>query len=167
MAPAADASRVGEGSYLKPGDIVVSRTLPLKSALVRHENIVAPGEDPIRLVPTSNAYVLRPDESKVLSAYLELFLLSPLGRSRFDALGTGESRMKTYSRDAFSQVEVPVTPLKEQQVTAQRWNELQMERRELLEFEARLDRDFKAEFNELMFDLHEAEESSQEKAHRG
>lgn len=167
MAPVTDASGVGEGSYLQPGDIVVSRTLPLKSALVRHEDIVAPGADPIRLVPTSNAYVLRPDESKVLPAYLELFLLSPLRRLRFDALGTGESRIRTYSRDAFSQVEVPVTPLKEQQVAGRKWNELQMERRELLEFEARLDRDLKAEFNELMFDLHEAGGSSQEKAHRG
>ena len=98
------------------GDVVLAKSLPFRSAVVR----VRAGE---RVLCSGNLYIIRPDRDRVDPTYLKLFLDSPLGQAQLRRISSGTSVLTIPIRD-LKDLRVPLVPMEEQKEIAAAYAEL-------------------------------------------
>lgn len=95
---------------LKSGDILIpARGTSVRTAIFEEQSYTC--------IASSNVIVIRPDENKLLSAYLKMFLDSPMGVKLLTAMQQGATIISISYKD-LKEMEVPAPGLDEQRKVA-------------------------------------------------
>ncbi len=105
---------------LKKNDVILSMNIgdTLKVAIVY--------DNDRKIIPASNLYVLRCDESIIDPVFLKILLESKVAFSIFNAFKVG-STVTSISADLLNKIQIPVPPLSEQQIVVKKYLIMQEE----------------------------------------
>lgn len=104
-------------AFIQNGDILMSKTAPFKFAIVDID-------DKEKVVATGSLYILRPDQTKIDSTYLNMFLQSKLGQEQLKRYVTGTT-IPTLSVAAFNKLIIPQKDKSTQNQLAKEYKKLQ------------------------------------------
>ena len=100
---------------LQDGDVLLpARGTAIRTAVFREQSYPC--------IASSNVIVIRPDQKKLDSTYLKLFIDSPIGNSLISSLQQGMTVMNISYKD-LKVLEVPMPPMEKQQVVAKEYSE--------------------------------------------
>ena len=112
----ASIERREERYCVADGDVILSKSLPFRTAVVR----VEPDE---RILCSGNFYIIRPDRTQIDPIYLKLFLDSQLGQTQLRRISSGSSVLTIPVHD-LQNILVPLVPLEEQKKIAAAYESL-------------------------------------------
>lgn len=100
---------------LKSGDILIpARGTSVRTAIFEEQSYTC--------IASSNVIVIRPDQNKLLTAYLKMFLDSPMGVKLLTAMQQGATIISISYKD-LKEMEVPAPSIDEQKKLADEYEE--------------------------------------------
>ncbi len=110
-----EEERKVQNYLLRDGDVLMTaRGTALRAAIFEEQSYPC--------IASANVIVIRPDQKKMNSTYLKLFIDSPIGNSLISSLQQGMIVMNISHKD-LSSLEVPFPPIEEQERVAKEYKE--------------------------------------------
>ena len=110
-----EEERKVQNYILQEGDVLIpARGTAIRSAVFEHQSYPC--------IASSNVIIIRPDQRKLNSIYLKIFIDSPIGNSLISSLQQGMTVMNISYKD-LKVLEIPFPPLAEQERIAKEYKE--------------------------------------------